>query len=61
MLESGGEVTTTFNYNNDDTYVAEIQYDDLSLDTHVYNGMKVAGTGIIISLMIIGLLRIIRQ
>lgn len=61
MLESEGEVTTGFDYNTDQTYVAELQYSDLGIDTHVFNGMKVAGAGIIISIMIIGLLRLLRQ
>lgn len=61
MLESESEVTTNFIYNQNETYVAEVQYDDLALDTHVFNGMKVAGTGIIITLMLIGILRIFRQ
>lgn len=50
-----------FIYNTDETYVSSIQYDDLSLDTMVFSGFRVAGTGLIISLLVLGLLSILRK
>lgn len=50
-----------FIYNADDTYVSSIQYDDLSIETMVFSGFRVAGTGLIISLLVLGVLSILRN
>lgn len=60
MLESE-PVTTGFTYNDNVTYVKEIQYDDLGVNNMVFTGFRVAGTGLIISLLILGILSILRQ
>lgn len=61
MLESGevNQVETT--YNADPDYVKEIQYDDLGVSQMVFTGFRVAGTGLIITLLILGILSILRQ
>ena len=61
MIEEEVITTEGFQYNTNDTYVASIQYDDLALDTMVFSGFRVAGTGLIISLLVLGVLAIFRQ
>lgn len=60
MLE--GETTNNgFIYNTDADYVQEIQYQDLDIETMVFTGFKVAGTGLIISLLVLGVLSILKR
>lgn len=61
MLESEEASQETVNYNSDPDYVKEIQYDDLGISQMVFTGFRVAGTGLIITLLVLGILSILRQ
>lgn len=61
MLESGETNQEDVNYNSDPDYVKEIQYDDLAISQMVFTGFRVAGTGLIITLLVLGILSILRQ
>lgn len=61
MLESGENNQENVIYNSDTDYVKEIQYDDLGISQMVFTGFRVAGTGLIITLLILGILSILRQ
>ena len=60
MLE-GETLNHEFIYNTDADYVKEIQYQDLGVDNMVFTGFRVAGTGLIISLLVLGVLSILKQ
>lgn len=61
MLESGENNQESVIYNSDPDYVQEIQYDDLGISEMIFTGFRVAGTGLIITLLILGILSILRQ
>lgn len=61
MLESGETNQESVIYNSDPDYVKEVQYDDLGVSQMVFTGFRVAGTGLIITLLILGILSILRQ
>ena len=61
MLESGEVNQESVSYNSDPDYVREVQYDDLGISQMVFTGFRVAGTGLIITLLILGILSILRQ
>ena len=61
MLDSGETTQETVIYNSDPDYVQEIQYDDLGVSQMIFAGFRVAGTGLIITLLVLGILSILRQ
>lgn len=61
MLESGETNQESVNYNSDPDYVKEVQYDDLGVSQMVFTGFRVAGTGLIITLLVLGILSILRK
>lgn len=61
MLDSGETNQESVIYNSDPDYVKEIQYEDLGIREMVFSGFKVAGIGLIITLLILGILSILRQ
>lgn len=55
------DIVSDGNYNNDSDYIQSLSYDDLSLSDNVFTGMRVAGTGLIITLLCVGVISILKS
>lgn len=70
VLESGNDIqsnndqndiTGSQDYNQDEVYCYSLTYSDLNVEDMMFSGMKICGTGLIISLGVIICISILRN